>query len=55
MSQPIDALNAIAARWEHGHAELTTGCSLCQAEYQEVWQVVHGNPTQPPASPQTGS
>lgn len=26
----------IAARWEHGHDQLTTGCALCTAEYNEV-------------------
>lgn len=27
---------AIAARWEHGHDGLTSGCVLCEAEYAEV-------------------
>lgn len=39
-----DELNAIASRWEHGHDELTDGCALCHAEYDEVRQLID-NPT----------
>jgi hypothetical protein len=34
-------LAEIAARWEHGHDELTDGCSLCIAEYAEVFDLIH--------------
>lgn len=42
MPDKIAALNEIAARWEHGHAELTDGCALCHAEWAEVWALLHG-------------
>lgn len=29
----------IQARWYHGHDELTDGCSLCQAEYREAFEL----------------
>jgi hypothetical protein len=38
-------LNDLAARWEHGHAELTTGCVLCRDEFAEVMGIVHGTGT----------
>ncbi|MFJ6559928.1 hypothetical protein ACIQMV_08605 [Streptomyces sp. NPDC091412] len=31
----------IAARWEHGHTELTDGCTLCTAEYAEAFDLIH--------------
>lgn len=37
----VDQLNEVAARWEHGHAELTDGCSLCHGEYADVRRVLH--------------
>ncbi|MGW2740668.1 hypothetical protein ACWC4D_41570 [Streptomyces sp. NPDC001288] len=44
-SRPMDdhtaELNEIAARWEHGHAELTEGCALCHGEWAEVYQLIH--------------
>lgn len=36
MSDWTRAAAEIAARFEHGHAELTAGCALCQAEWQAV-------------------
>jgi hypothetical protein len=38
-----DAAARIAARWDHGHDELTDGCALCQAEYAEAraWALNH--------------
>jgi hypothetical protein len=42
VSNVTDRLNEIAARWEHGHSELTDGCALCRAEFAEVFAVVHG-------------
>ncbi|WP_265560796.1 hypothetical protein [Streptomyces hygroscopicus] len=56
MTDPIGRLNEIAARWEHGHPELTSGCALCHAEWAEVWDVLHGpsaimNPPSPPKEP----
>lgn len=42
MSDVVDRLNAIAARWEHGHAELTDGCALSVAEWAEVYALLHG-------------
>ncbi|MFE3326859.1 hypothetical protein [Streptomyces sp. NPDC059176] len=48
MSDCITAqLNAIAARWEHGHDQLTDGCALCIAEYDEIRQLLD---TQPPTA-----
>lgn len=41
----IDDLNEIAARWEHGHTELTDNCSLCHAEWAEVHAALHGPAT----------
>jgi hypothetical protein len=38
----VDRLNEIAARWEHGHDELTDGCALCHSEWAEVHAAVHG-------------
>jgi hypothetical protein len=38
----VDHLNEIAARWEHGHDELTDGCALCGGEWAEVYAAVHG-------------
>lgn len=31
-----DPFAALAARWDHGHTELTDDCALCQAEYDEA-------------------
>ncbi|MGA5670029.1 hypothetical protein ACPCTG_31680 [Streptomyces pseudogriseolus] len=42
MSEIVDQLNQIAARWEHGHAELTEGCALCVSEWAEVYEALHG-------------
>lgn len=42
MSDLIDRLNEIAARWEHGHDELTDGCALCHGEWAEVHAAIHG-------------
>lgn len=43
MSDDVTArLNSLAARWEHGHAEFTAGCALCQEEFAAVMAVVHG-------------
>lgn len=47
MSALIDQLTAIAARWEHGHDELTDGCALCRAEYAEVHALIHGQQQNP--------
>lgn len=35
-------LAEIQARWDHGHDELTDGCALCQAEYAEAFDLIHG-------------
>lgn len=50
-----DRANNIAARWAHGHDELTTGCALCEAEFAEVMQMTHGPKTSPdtPKEPRT--
>jgi hypothetical protein len=32
----------IQARWEHGHDELTDGCALCHAEYDEARAYAQG-------------
>jgi hypothetical protein len=37
-------LAEIAARWEHGHDELTDGCALCRAEYAEAFDFIHAQP-----------
>lgn len=42
MSDLTSRLNEVAARWEHGHAELVKGCSLCEGEWAEVYRLVHG-------------
>jgi hypothetical protein len=41
-------LAAVQARWEHGHDELTDGCALCVAEYDEAFRAVHDQ--QPPSA-----
>ncbi|GGU62233.1 hypothetical protein [Streptomyces lavendofoliae] len=38
----LDDLNRLAARWEHGHAELVQDCAVCRAEFAAVMQLVHG-------------
>lgn len=38
MSAWTDMANAHAARWEHGHAQLTSGCALCVAEYDALME-----------------
>lgn len=42
MSEVIDRLNEIAARWEHGHPEPVKGCALCNGEWAEVYAVLFG-------------
>lgn len=44
MSDLSERLAEIQARWEHGHAELTDGCALCIAEYDEAFRAVHDQP-----------
>ncbi len=34
----------IRARWEHGHDELTSGCALCNGEFEEVMRWTRANP-----------
>jgi hypothetical protein len=43
-SPVVDALSACAARWEHGHPELTSGCALCIAEWDEAMRIVQQHP-----------
>ncbi|HET6691721.1 MAG TPA: hypothetical protein VFG74_12740 [Miltoncostaeaceae bacterium] len=31
-----DPFAALAARWDHGHTELTDNCALCQEEYAQA-------------------
>jgi hypothetical protein len=38
------AAQQIAARYAHGHDELTDGCALCVAEYNEVFDWCQNNP-----------
>ncbi|MFF2520191.1 hypothetical protein [Streptomyces sp. NPDC058086] len=45
MTDLTDRLNEIAARWEHGHDELTDGCALCHGEWSEVRAATHGQET----------
>jgi hypothetical protein len=42
------AAAAIAARWDHGHDELTDGCALCLAEFEEArtWAQTYSLETQ---------
>lgn len=35
------AANDIAARFEHGHDELTEGCALCIAEWRAVMDLTY--------------
>jgi hypothetical protein len=39
-----EAAARIAARWAHGHDQLTDGCALCQAEYDEARTWTTGAP-----------
>lgn len=43
MNDLTDRLNEIAARWEHGHDELTDGCALCHSEWAEVYALSTGS------------
>jgi hypothetical protein len=39
------AAAAIQARWDHGHDELTDGCSLRHAEYAEAMRWTQKHPS----------
>jgi hypothetical protein len=47
---PLGELAHLAARWEHGHDELTAGCALCVAEWAEVYDLIYGPRPTPPAA-----